>query len=257
MTEGEKMRLVDRKSVNVVVVDGDFVGGLVNSNTNATELKILYNFIDRIDCTKNEKQTVIFEGGEVERFFECSDVSRENMKRKALRLGKTFKLLSSKNKNVFSIIQVFEKIAFGRGEDGFGKLELTCTQTAIETIFNPESIEHFKYKLKFLPMLTNKFSALLFLHLEDIREQNEDNAESEIKVKYTIDELREILKCSPDTYPKFSDFNQKVLKRCHSDINSNTLLRFDYEPTDKDENRYYTAVEFTVGVPTGQTRFLA
>ena len=240
------MRLVDRKNVNVVVIDGDLVGGLMNSNINRAELKIIYRFIERIDCSKNEAQTVVFEHGEVESFFNDTAVVKEVMKKKALRLGKTFKLISSKNRNVFSIIQIFERISFDKGDDGLGRLSLTCTKAAVESIFKPESINYFKFKLKYLLKLSNKFSCMLFLELENVMEENRDNDAKEIKVKYTLDELKDILKCSPDTYGQFSDFNQKVLKKCHSEINNNTLLHFEYEPVDKDENRFFKAVEFTV-----------
>lgn len=240
------MKLVKEKDVEIVVVDGDYIGGLIGSSTNKAELRILYNFVDRIDCSKIVSQSVVFEHGEVEKLFEEADITKANMKRKTIRLSKIIRLLSSTSRNSFEIVQVFEKVAFDRGEDGFWRLTLKCTDTAIESIFSADSIEAFKYKLRNILTLGNKYSCILFLLLENEREENEPDENGTIKIRYTISELKELLKCRGASYNDFKEFNQKVMKQCCREINENTSMRYEYEPVEKDENRCYTAVEFTL-----------
>ena len=236
----------DKKNIDIKVVDGDYVGGLINSNTNKDELKILFAFMDRIDCENISAKTVVFEHGEVEGFFGEKVISKDKMKNKTHRLGKIITLLHSDNRDMFSVIQVFKKIEFELGEDGFWKLTLVCTEAAVRSIFKADEISYLKFRLKNLLELSNKYSCLMYLKLENVRKESIPNGESVVKVKYSIEELREFLKCNSSSYNEFKIFNQNILKQCCNEINSKTFLHYDYEPVDKDNKRFYTAVEFTV-----------
>ena len=237
----------DRKHIDIKVVDGDYVGGLVNSNTNKDELRVLFAFMDRIDCTAEGDKTVVFEHGEVEGFFGEKVIGKSVMINKTHRLGKIITLLQSDNRDMFSVIQVFKKIEFEKGSDGFWRLTLVCTAAASRSIFSADSIDYMKFKLKNLLELSNKYSCLMYLMLENARAEAYAKGETSVKVKYTVEELRSILKCGGASYDEFKIFNRSILKQCHTEINQKTMLRYDYEPTDRDGDRCYTAVEFTVG----------
>ena len=236
----------DKKNIDIKVVDGDYVGGLVNSNTNRDELKVLFEFMDRIDCEEISAKTVVFEHGEVEDFFGEKVISKEKMKNKTHRLGKIISLLRSDNRDMFSVIQVFKKIEFEMGDDDFWKLTLVCTEAAVRSIFKADEISYLKFKLKNLLELSNKYSSFMYLKLENVRKESIHNGEPSVKVKFTLDELRESLKCTSSSYNEFKIFNQNILKQCCNEINSKTFLHYDYEPVDKDKKRFYTAVEFTI-----------
>ncbi|WP_270943150.1 replication initiation protein [Romboutsia lituseburensis] len=43
---------------------------------------------------------------------------------------------------------------------------------------------------------------------------------TEVEIKYTLDELRSFLKLKPETYPQYKAFKQKIIKRALEEINS-------------------------------------
>ena len=240
------MKLVNKKDVKIVVIDGNYLEGLIQSNTNKAELRIIYNIMQQIDCNKIEKQSFVFEHGKVEDIFNDAHISKENMLKKLARLKKFISLYSSKSRDEFGIIQVFSDMEFSVGKDGFWMLKISCTKAAVESIFSAEYIDFLRFNVRCILDLNSSHSVLLFLLLQEMKKEYSSCGESTIKVKINIDELKSRLKADSVSYNQFREFNQKVLKKCHTEINKKTVLHFDYEPVDRDNNRRYTAIEFTI-----------
>ena len=48
-----------------------------------------------------------------------------------------------------------------------------------------------------------------------------------------LDELKALLRCTADSYKGYKEFNDKVLKKCFSELNEKTDCKFTYEPIKK------------------------
>ena len=59
-----------------------------------------------------------------------------------------------------------------------------------------------------------------------------------------LDELKEMLNCTAETYDRYKYFNDAILKKCHKELNEKTDCHFDYEPVKR--GRAIIGVQFTI-----------
>ena len=111
-----------------------------------------------------------------------------------------------------------------------------CTVSAREYIFNIENIGYLKYRLKNVIELKSRYSYVLYLYLEN----NSFRKTWEIE----LGELKELMKCTANTYKAFFRFNGLILSKCHQEINEKTDCKFDYEPVKR--GRAIVAIRFTI-----------
>ena len=118
------------------------------------------------------------------------------------------------------------------------QVDLACTESALEYIFNIENIGYLRYRLKNIVDLTSRYSYILYLYLENNRFRK--------SWKISLDELKRILNCNAESYTEgYKDFNKDILKRCQKELHEKTNLRFSYFPTDK-KCRTYKSIQFTI-----------
>lgn len=207
-----------------------------------SEFKILDAYLSRIDSHVPEKRFVRFEKGELERILGVERIRKKDLSARLDGLGR-FVTIKDKNKdNGFTKIALFEKAVAVQDEDGLWQIDLVCTPSAMEYIFNIEVMGYLSYMLKNIIELTSRYSYVLYLYLEAHRKGPLSN-EWEVEV----DELKRILQCNSHTYDSFYRFNDLVLKKCYTEINEKTNLKYIYKP--KRIGRKVKIIQFSIETP--------
>ena len=106
------------------------------------------------------------------------------------------------------------------------QVELTCTESAKEYIFNIESMRYLRYKLKCITSMKSRYTYILFLYLWENKYRK--------SWKVALNELKELLGCDQDAfYEQFKYFNQRILKKAQEEIKNVTDFKYTYEPIKK------------------------
>lgn len=210
---------------------------LSETDMTLTEFKILDAYLSRIDSHNADKRYVRFERGELEKILGVVRITKDDLSQ---RLDNLFQVVTIKDKNKengFTKISLFEKAEAKQDENGLWQVDLACTESALEYVFNIENIGYLRYRLKNIIDLTSRYSYVLYLYLEDNR----------FRKSWTVSlkDLKKILNCNAERYDSFKYFNAEILKKSQKELESKTNLRFSFEPTDK-KGRYYTAIKFTI-----------
>ena len=203
------------------------------------EFKILDAYLSRIDSHEPEKRCVRFEKGELEKLLGVTRIPKDILD---TRLEGLFKVVTIKDKdknNGFTKIGLFEKAEAKQDEYGLWQIDLVCTPSAMEYIFNIEVMGYLPYMLKNIIGLTSRYSYVLYIYLESRRKSRLPKTWS-IK----LDNLKQILRCSSDAYSEYKRFNDLILKKCQSEICKKTDLKFSYRPMRR--GRKVAEIEFTV-----------
>lgn len=201
------------------------------------EFKLLDAYLSKIDSHDEEKRYVRFEKGELERILGVSRILKDDLTKRLKNLFQVVTIKDSHKRNGFTMIALFEKAEAFQDEDGLWQVDLACTPSAMEYVFNVEVMGYLPYMLKNIIELTSRYSYILYLYLE----RNRYRKSWTIGIK----ELKEMLHCTADTYSEYKRFNDLVLKKCHKELNEKTSLHFSYEPTDR-KGRKYTKIRFTL-----------
>lgn len=200
------------------------------------ELKILDVYLDRIDSHDEEKRTVQFEKGEIEEMLGISRILKPDLEKRLRHLAQTVKIEDESKPKGFKLVSLFEEIDAWQDNDGLWQISLTCTNRAREYIFNIENIGYLRYRLKNIISLTSRYSYVLYLWLEHNRFRR--------SWEITLTDLKNLLRCTADTYNQFKRFNDLILKHCQKEILEKTDCRFSYIPIKK--GRSVKSIRFTV-----------
>ena len=133
------------------------------------EFKILDAYLSRIDSHEPEKRCVRFEKGELEKLLGVTRIPKDILD---TRLEGLFKVVTIKDKdknNGFTKIGLFEKAEAKQDEYGLWQIDLVCTPSAMEYIFNIEVMGYLPYMLKNIIGLTSRYSYVLYIYLESRR----------------------------------------------------------------------------------------
>lgn len=211
---------------------------LWRSGLTLAEFKILDTYLSRIDSHKPEKRLVRFEKGELEELLGVKKINLPELKERMTHLmGNVVEVADQTAKRGFRLVTLFETAECEQDENGTWQVNLECTQKAMKYFFNIESLGYLRYKLRCVTALTSRYSYIMFLYLEANRFRKSWTEE--------LGELKQILNCdSEETYKEYKKFNQKILNRCHKELNEKTECHYSYEPIKK--GRSVVAIRFTV-----------
>lgn len=201
-----------------------------------TELKILDAYLGRINSHQPDKRLVHFEKGELEKILGVTRILKDDLSARIDALYKSVEIPDDSKPNGFSSIGLFEKADCYTDEKGLWQVDIKCTESAMEYIFNLENIGYIRYRLKNVINLTSKYSYVLFLYLLD----------NIYRKTWSLDltELKALLNCNAERYKQFKFFNSEVLKKCYKELCEKTNLKYSYKPIKHGKVVY--AVEFTV-----------
>lgn len=213
---------------------------LSETDMSLAEFKILDAYLAKIDSHDEEKRYVRFEKGELERILGVTRIPKDDLKKRLKNLFQVVTIKDKHKKNGFTMIALFEKAEAFQDENGLWQIDLACTPSAMEYIFNVEAMGYLPYILKNIIELSSRYSYILYLYLENRRQSRLSNTWT-----ISIDELKAMLRCNAESYREYKEFNDKILKKCHKELNEKTTLRFSYEPFSK-KARKYTEIRFTI-----------
>ena len=213
---------------------------LSETGMSLVEFKILDAYLSRIDSHQPEKRFVRFEKGELEKILGVDRIRKEDLDARLEGLFKTVTIRDKYKNKGFTKIGLFERAEAKQDDDGLWQIDLVCTPSAMEYIFNIEVMGYLPYMLKNIIELTSRYSYVLYIYLESRRKSPMSNT-----WKIDIEDLKQMLRCTSDTYRSYKRFNDLVLKKCHKEITKKTNLLFSYQPIDK-KGRRYTNIQFTI-----------
>lgn len=201
------------------------------------ELKILDAYLARIDSHNADKRLVRFDKGELESILGVTKINKSDLDTRLDSLFATVSVQDERKPNGFSKIALFEKAEAYQDDDGLWVIDLLCTPSAREYIFNIDNLGYLRYRLRNVINFTSRYSYVLFLYLLD---------KSTFKSTWSVSlsELKAILNCSSESYEQFRVFNDKVIRMSKKEIEEKTDLRFEYTP--KRRGRKVAEIEFRV-----------
>ena len=209
---------------------------LAETSMTLPELKILDVYLSRIDSHEPDKRHVCLKKGELENLLGVTRMHREELEKRIDNLFQVVTIQDENKPKKFTKIALFEKAECEPDENGLWQVNLICTVSAMEYIFNVENIGYLRYRLKNVINLTSRYSYILYLYLENNRFRK--------SWKISIEDLREVLQCKAETYDVFKRFNDLILKKCHKEINEKTETKYTYKPIRT--GRKVSAISFTV-----------
>lgn len=210
---------------------------LSESDIPLSELKIIDAYLSRIDSHKPETRCVQFEKGELEKLFGVTKLNTCEISEHLNNLLKVVNIRDKHNPNNLTMIALFVKAECEQDENGQWQINLTCSEEAMEYIFNiDDDIGYLRYRLKNISTLTSRYSYVLFLYLLENRFRK--------SWKVNLSELKSLLCCSSETYNQYKYFNDLILKKCYKEINLKTDLEFSYAPIKA--GKKVTEIQFTI-----------
>lgn len=217
---------------------------LWQSDLTLAEFKILDVYLGRINSHDEEHRTVKFEKKELEGLLGVKEIKPEVLDDRLKHLMTSVKLPD--DKNGFTRISIFEKAYVEIDEYGLWQVELTCTPSAKQFIFNIEDLQYLRYKLRNIIHLKSRYSYIMFLYILNERYRG--------TWKISLDDLRLLLCCNNESYNKFKVFNDQVLKRVQEEIHRVTDLRYTYETVKK--GRTVVGIKFCCNSKKDEDKFM-
>ena len=196
---------------------------LWKSELTLSEFKILDTYLSRIDSHKPEQREVIFEKGKLEELLGVKKINKTNLEMRLVHLQKTTVNIGN-GKNVDNIT-LFERAQAQQDEFGIWKVRLTCTPSAMKYIFNVEKLGYLRYQIRCITSIKSLYSYIMFTYLEYNRFRK--------SWEVSLDELKDVLNCTDETYKEFKRFNDLVLKKCQKELTEKTDIKYTYTPVKK------------------------
>ncbi len=226
---------------NIIQKSRPLLAELKQAKLSVTELKLIEIYLSKINAywelsydNSEKERTVKFSSQDLKELFKKKiDISHIKQSLDNIHSIKVRNAFEEGTKSTERTIVLFEKSELTIDDNGISEITLTCSQSAMQYIFDIENLGFLQYKLKNVLYLKSKYSYTLFLYLLD----NKFRKSWEID----FDELRELLKTNYTTY---AEINKLILKPCLQEIKANTNLNYNYAPIKR--GRTIIRIEFTV-----------
>ena len=228
-----------KQSDKLVVQKSLALFSLWQSKLTLPEFKILDVYLSRINSHEPQRKKVIFTKGELENILGLKQIKPEVLDQRLANLMTSVRVEQNEDMTYFVRITLFEKAEARTDEDGQWTVELQCTQSAAEYIFNIESIGYLRYNLKSIVSLTSRYSYIMFMYLRN-GEQKHYGKSWEVSVS----DLKALLGCNQPTYGEYKRFNDLILKPVQKELHEKTAFRYTYEPIKN--GKRVVAIRFTV-----------
>lgn len=228
---------VGKEPDNLLVQKSNPLLSLSETGLTLAEFKILDAYLGRINSHVPEKRFIRFEKGEIERLLGVVKINASDLEKRVNNLFQTIKIKDGNKRKGFTLIALFEKAECYQDEDGLWQVDLGASPSAMEYIFNSERLGYLRYNLRNVVKLTSRYSYVLFLYLEQNRHMH-------LTWDVPLDDLKVLMRCIADSYKGYKEFNDKVLKKCFSELNEKTDCKFSYAPIKR--GRTVKAIRFTL-----------
>ena len=227
---------VEGNAENLLIQKSNPLLCLSETGMTLSELKILDVYLSRINSHEPDKRCVRFEKGEFEKLLGNTWMHKDDLIKRLKNLFQVIEIVDERYPKRINCVSLFEKASCEQDEDGLWQIDLMCTQSAMEYIFNIENLGYLKYRLKSVVNITSRYSYILYLFLE------KNGYQGTLEVSLGI--LKKMLNCTGESYEKFKVFNDRILKNCQKEINAKTDISYTYSTIKKGRN--VVAVKFDI-----------
>lgn len=209
------------KSEKPVVQKSTPLLSLWRSSLTLSEFKILDAYLARIDSHHPEKRWVCFSKSDLEELLGVKKINIADLSKRIDHLAVMVQIDNPDLPDGFDKVALFERAMCEKTKDGW-QVNLCCTPSAMQYIFNIENLGYLRYKLRSIIHLSSRYTYLMFLYLERNR----------FRCEWDVDlaDLREFLGCAEGVYTEYRYFNQFVLRKSKLELEKKTDCRFSYEP---------------------------
>lgn len=226
-----------KKPDALVVQKSNPLLSLSETDLSLSEFKILDAYLGRINSHEPDKRFVVFEKGKLEELLGVVKINQADLEKRIDNLFQTITIRDKNKSKGFCKIALFERAECSQDENGIWRVELSCTPAAMEYVFNVERLHYLRYALKDVIRLTSRYSYILYLYLENNRRMH-------LSWEVTVVDLKALLRCTADSYKSYKEFNDKILKKGHKELNEKTTCHFTYQAVKK--GRCVVAIRFTL-----------
>lgn len=222
---------------------------LANSDLRLTEIKILDLYLARIDSHAPERRTVRLTNDELVKALGVSRIRKNELTARLDSLIQRIKLPADENH--FHSICLFSRVDGAKNEYGEWTVELTCSEEAMQYIFNIESLGYLRYKLSKVIKLRSRYSYFLFLYIEDNRYKG--------TWKVSLKDLKNFMGYNPKETEEnpweYRSFNLYALKPAQAELKEQEVF-FEYKPIRRShkvaELEFTTTAEAPLIIPQEQ-----
>lgn len=210
---------------------------LWQSELTLSEFKLLDIYLSRINSNNSDNRTVLIEKGELEHALGIKKINQKSLEVRLMNLMRSVvKITDNDVRKGFRLVTLFEESECELDSNNLWQIKLEATQKAMKYFFDIEKIGYLRYKLRSIINLSSRYSYVLFIYLEHNRFRK--------SFEVDVDQLKQILNCTSNTYISFYRFNDLVLKKCQKELHEKTDIRYTYEPIKK--GRQIVAVRFVI-----------
>ena len=199
---------------------------MIRKDWSLIEYKLLDIYLSRINSHDNTQCVVEIAKGEIEDMMGIKYIRKEQLDKhleKLLTINVNIPDDKSDNPKGIRRITLFSEAKADPQPDGTWTVTLECSQKARQYIFNIEHLGYIKYHINKICMIKSLYSYRMFLYL--ISNQHRGSW------KVSIEDLQKIFGCEDDlVYHKYKYFNDKILKRVHTEISEKGLIQYTYSP---------------------------
>ena len=227
---------VGENAENLLIQKSNPLLCLSETGMTLSELKILDVYLSRINSHEPDKRCVRFEKGEFEKLLGNTWMHKDDLIRRLKNLFQVIEIVDERYPKRINCVSLFEKASCEQDENGLWQIDLMCTPSAMEYIFNIENLGYLKYRLKSVVNITSRYSYILYLFLEKNGYQG--------TLEVSLDVLKKMLNCTGESYEKFKVFNDRILKNCQKEINEKTDISYTYSTIKKGRN--VVAIRFDI-----------
>ncbi len=196
---------------------------LTRTSMTLSEFKILDVYLSRIDSHSPKKRTVRIERGDLEKCLGVTKINVDDLRKRLHNLFQAIDIKDPRRQNGGKTISLFDEATYYQDTNGQWTIDLTAGASAMEYIFNPESIGYLRYRLGAVIKLKSRYSYALFLYLEQQRHMH-------LVWEVSIDELKDVLNCHKDTYASYKRFSDLILKPSLAEVTSKTQCKAAVTP---------------------------
>lgn len=207
---------------------------LWKSELTLSEFKILDTYLSRINSHNPDQREVVIDKGKLEELLGVKRINFTDLDARLEHLQKTVVNIGVNGK--IDRITLFERSQAEQDDYGVWKVTLTCTPSAMKYFFNVEKIGYLRYQIRCITSISSLYSYIMFTYLEFNRFRK--------TWEVSIDELKDILNCTGETYLEYKRFNDLILKKCHKELTEKTEIDYKYEPVRI--GRKVAKIKFTV-----------
>lgn len=208
-----------------------------NKDISLMAFKLLDIYLSRINSHEPDRRTVIIPRGELEQVMGVKRLERDDIAAalKSLSVGVD---VAVGERNKVDVISLFQRMTATRfDDDDVWSVRLTCTEEAMQYVFNVDDLGYLRYRLGAVANLRGRMAYVMFMYLESNRFRGSWTVE--------LHELKSLLGCDDnDYYNEFRRFDEKVLRRLQKELADKANCRFSYEKIKK--GRKIVALMFTL-----------